>query len=194
MYNLAGSFKFILILVLVVGTPWRSFAAEEEFKFDTYKWDEFAREVELQKEKDRRNGISYIISGTLALVGGIWGESVSEDTAEKGIYTVFQTIGVASVGYGAYTWQIGGEERSIYQTLQYSKFTAEQKTHYLRVYNFQKKERERRDHLIRAVTHGLIAGLNFYNGSQQKQDGLKTTLYFIGGVNLLAAISFTLEF
>ena len=78
---------------------------------------------------------------------GEWGNSISEDTAEKGIYTVFQTIGVASVGYGAYTWQIGGEERSVFQTLEYSKFTPEQKSQFLRAYNFQRKEREKRDRL-----------------------------------------------
>ncbi len=182
------------VLLLVVGISGRAFAAEEEFVFDTNKWNEFAHEVEVQKEKDRRNGLSYVISGSLALVGGIWGNSIAEDTAEKGIYTVFQTIGVASVGYGAYTWQIGGEERSVYQTLQYSKFTPEQKSQFLRAYNYERKDRAKRDRLIRAVTHGLIAGLNFYNASQQKQESLKNTLYFVGGVNLLAAVSFTFEF
>lgn len=194
MYNWAGKFKIILPLILVMGFSQRTLAADDEFKFGTNKWDEFAREVESQKEKDRRNGISYIISGTLALVGGIWGNGVAEDTAEKGIYTIFQTIGVASVGYGAYVWKIGGEERSVYQTLQYSQFTAEQKSQFLKAYNFQRLEREKRDRLIRAVTHGLIAGLNFYNASQQKQDGLKNTLYFVGGVNLLASVSFAFEF
>lgn len=168
--------------------------AQDEFKFNSLKWDEFSKEVELQKEKDRRNGLSYIISGSLALIGGVLGNNVAEDTAEKGIYTVFQTIGVASIGYGAYAWQIGGEERSIYQTLQYSKLTPDQKSQFLRAYAYQRKEKEKRDRYIRAVTHGLIAGLNFYNASQQKQEGLKGTLNFIGGVNLLAAISFTFEF
>lgn len=170
------------------------FAAEEEFQFTTSKWDEFAKEVELQKERDRRNGISYMISGSLALVGGIAGNGLAEDTAEKGIYTVFQTIGVASIGYGAYKWQVGGEERFVYQSLQYSKLTPEQKTQFLNAYNLTRKERERKDRLVRAVTHGLIAALNFYNASQQSQDGLKTSLAFIGGVNLLAAVSYTFEF
>ena len=194
MWNWAGDFKIILTLFLVLILSGRAFASDDEFKFTTNNWDEFSKEVELQKQKDRRNGISYVISGSLALVGGILGNGVAEDTAEKGIYTVFQTIGVASIGYGAYTWQIGGEERSVYQTLQYSKLTPEQKSQFLRAYNFQRKEKEKRDRYIRAITHGLIAGLNFYNASQQKQDSLKNTLYFVGGVNLLAAVSFTFEF
>ncbi len=194
MCNWVGKFKIIILLCLIIGNVRPAFAEDEEFKFNTSKWDDFSRNVELQKEKDRRNGISYIISGSLALIGGVWGNSISEDTAEKGIYTVFQTIGVASIGYGAFVWQIGGEERSVFQTLQYTKFTPEEKSQFLRAYNFQRKEREKRDRNIRAITHGLIAGLNFYNGSQQKQDSLKNTLNFIGAVNLLAAISFTFEF
>lgn len=194
MSSWAGNFKFVLLFLFVSVFSGSAFAAQDEFKFDIHKWDEFAVAVEVQKEKDRRNGVSYVISGALALVGGIWGDSITDDTAEKGIYTVFQTIGVASIGYGAYTWQIGGEERSVYETLQYSKFTPEQKSHFLRAYNFQRKDREKRDRLIRAVTHGLIAGLNFYNASQQKQESLKNTLYFVGGVNLLAAVSFNFEF
>lgn len=162
------------------------------FKYD--KWDDFSKQVELQKKLDKQNGISYIISGSLALAGGIWAASLSEDIAERGIYTIFQTIGIASIGYGAYVWDIGGEERSIYSTLNNSQFSSEQKTQFLKSYNFEKKEREKRDRRIRAVTHGLIAGLNLYNGSQQKSQSLKNTLNFIGCVNILAAISFTVEF
>lgn len=193
MYNWAGKFK-ILFLILTLCLPLTGVAADSDFKFDKSNWGEFAKEVELQKEFDRTNGYSYIISGSLALAGGIWGNSISNDTAEKGIYTIFQTIGIASIGYGAYTWQIGGEERSIYNTLQYTKFSPEQKSHFLQAYNFQRKEREKRDRLIRAITHGLIAGLNFYNASQQPHAGLKNTLLFIGGVNMLAAVSFSYEF
>ncbi len=192
MHNWAGNFKIFFLIAIFVFAK-NSFA-DNEFKYTSLKWEDFSKDVELQKEKDRKNGLSYIISGTLALAGGILGSNVVEDTAEKGIYTVFQTIGVASIGYGAYIWQIGGEERSVFQTLQYSKLTSEQKTQFLRAYNFQRKEKEKKDRNIRAITHGLIAGLNFYNASQQKQDGLKSTLNFIGGVNLLAAISFTFEF
>lgn len=172
----------------------QSFANENEFQFTTSNWEDFSKEIEMQKEIDRKNGMSYLISGSLALVGGILGGNMTDDPAEKGIYTVFQTIGVASIGYGISVWQIGGEERSLYQTLQYSKLGSEQKSQLLRAYNFQRKERERKDHIIRAITHGLIAGLNIYSATQQKQDGLKNSLYFVGGVNLLASISFTFDF
>lgn len=192
MCNWAGKFKLIFYFLLLICTL--SPASAQESNFNYAKWEDFSKQVEQQKKLDKQNGISYIISGSLALAGGIWAASLSEDIAERGIYTVFQTIGIASIGYGAYVWDIGGEERSIYTTLSNSQLSKEQKSQFLNAYNLEKKEREKRDRRIRAVTHGLIAGLNFYNSSQQKSQSLKNTLNFIGGVNLLAAISFTVEF
>lgn len=161
---------------------------------DTIQWQDFARDVRRTEREDFRNGLSYIISGSLALVGGLAGSGITHDPVERGIYTFFQTIGIASIGYGAYTWRIGGEERSLYTTLQQSHLTPEQRTNFLRAHALQKRTRDRRERIIKAVTHGLIAGLNIYNATQQQQDSIKTGLYFIGGVNLLAAISYTFEF
>lgn len=195
MSSSAGNFKIILmILVFLASSIGYGFEEESKFKFGSSKWEKFSQDVELQTEQDRKNGLSYIISGSLALVGGIIGDSVAEEPSEKGIYTVFQTIGVASIGYGAYTWQIGGEERSLYRSLELSNLSSEQKSQFLQSYIVQRKARERQDRKLRAITHGLISALNFYNGTQQKQAGLKNSLYFIGGINLLAAISFTFEF
>lgn len=158
------------------------------------KWDEFAHEIDLQKDLDTKNGLSYIISGALALGGGIWGANIAEDGAEKGIYTIFQTIGIASVGYGTYTWKIGGEERSIYQTLNNTGLTSDQKSQFLKSYAAVRKQKEKQDRFIRSITHGLIAAINIYNASQQDLDSVKSGLYFIGAVNLLACASFTFEF
>lgn len=161
---------------------------------DTITWEQYSKDVERLEKTDYRNGLSYIISGSLALAGGIVGSNLTDDSLEKGVYTIFQTIGVASVGYGAYVWKIGGEERTITRSLQYSKLPPDQRTNFLRSFYAQKKASETRERQIKAITHGLIAGLNFYNASQQKQDSIKNGLFFIGSVNLLAAISFTFEF
>jgi len=199
MCSWAGKFKVGLafgmaLLLLVPAGPAAAASEDADIQFNTNRWEEFAYQVELQKARDYRNGLSYVISGALAVVGGFLGSNITEDPMEKGIYTVFETIGIASVGYGAYTWQIGGEERSFYQILQGSRLTIEQKTQLLRSFAFAKKEREKRDRMIRAITHGLIAGLNIYSAATAQNDSLKTGLYFIGGVNLLAAVSFTFEF
>lgn len=197
MFNWVGKFKrahLSLFFILLVLNGLIARASDQEFQFENTEWSEYTKEVELQKLYDKRNGISYIISGSLALLGGIWGGSVTTDTAEKGIYMAFQTIGVASVGYGAYLWNVGGEERNLYSTLQKLKYTDEQKSQFLKTYRAQAKERVRKERLVKAITHGLLAGINLYNASQQKQDSLKGALYFVGTVNLLAAVSYTFEF
>ncbi|OQW51109.1 MAG: hypothetical protein A4S09_10420 [Proteobacteria bacterium SG_bin7] len=190
MCNWVGRFNFInLILIFALSSV--AIASDQTYSL---KWDEFTKEIDLQKKLDYKNGLSYIISGALALGGGIWGANLAQDGAEQGIYTIFQTIGIASIGYGAYTWKIGGEERSIYQTLNDTKLTSEQKSQFLKSYAIVRKQKEKQDRLIRSITHGLIATINVYNATQQDLESVKTGLYFIGAVNLLACASFTFEF
>ena len=50
--------------------------------------------------------------------------------------------------------------------------------------------REKQQRFVRALTHGMIAALNIYGATQQTNDTVKNALYFLGGVNTLAAISF----
>jgi hypothetical protein len=192
MFNWAGRFSAIAVAIVLACSHASAGTLDDDEKEVT--WDLFAHEMIRQERLDYRDGLSYVISGTLALAGGIAGANVSKDPLEDGIYTLFQTIGVASVGYGVYTWKIGGEERSLFETLRMAKLTPAQKTAFLDAYKQQRAEREKKERLVKIVTHSLIAGLNFYNASQQTNDTIKTGLYFIGGVNLLAAISFTFEF
>lgn len=195
MFNWVGRFSLLLILTLSLLAGPAAVAAEDTFVPSAdVTWSEFSRDVALQERRDAKNGLSYIISGSLALAGGLVGNGITNDSIEKGIYTVFQSIGIASIGYGSFVWKIGGEERALYKTLQESRLTAEQKTLFLRSYVAQRKERESKERVVKAITHGLIAGLNFYNASQQKQTSIKTGLNFIGGVNLLAALTYTFDF
>jgi hypothetical protein len=190
MCNWAGRFKTAIILFFYFLTS-QIILASEDIKITSTEWEQFALEVNKQRASDYRNGLSYMISGSLALAGGIWGSNITKDPAEKGIYTVFQSIGIASIGYGAYTWQIGEEDRTIYRILANTRFTNQQRSLFLKAYASERAERERKERWIRALTHGLISGINFYNASQQNNQNVKNGLNFIGGVNLLAAISFT---
>jgi hypothetical protein len=151
-------------------------------------------EVRLAKLKaeERVEGMSYVISGGIGLLGGLAGTSVTNDPLEKGIYAVFQSIGIASIGYGAFKWQIGDDQRLIVDALRTSpELSAQEKVNFLNHYKAEKKSLEKKERLIKAVTHGLIAALNFYNISLQKQDGVKSALTFIGTANLLACISYS---
>lgn len=192
--KLAGNFKYLVILILISTSV--SFAQEKKSNFRNktieMEWTDYDQVAARAAAADRTNGISYIISGGVALVGGIAGANVTSDPLEKGVYALFQTIGIASIGYGAYKWKIGDEDRLLMNSLHDSRDLSDaQKISFLKVYNDQKKELLRQERYIKAITHGLIAALNIYNASQQTQDGVKNTLYFVGGANLLASLSYT---
>jgi hypothetical protein len=185
-------FNYFFIFLFIIFFQTRVFAQELNVKPDPLKtWDQYEAFIQKQTELDRKNGLAYIISGSIALAGGLAGSGVTVDPLEKGIYALFQTIGVASVGYGAYRWQIGSEDRLLFSSLQETaSLNDKQKLDVIRSYEIQKKQIEAREKMIRVVVHGLIAGLNLYNGSQQSNESVKNTLFFIGGANLLASISY----
>ena len=154
-------------------------------------WLKFESKMLGQKETDKIDGISQILSGSLALVGGIYGGTVTQDPIEKAVYTVFQSVGVASVGFGVYQWRVGGEERKLHQILKTSHWMSdEQKGLFLTTYDLESAHTTKQISNIRGLTHGLIALLNFYNGSQQQNPSVKNSLFFIGGVNAIASLSF----
>lgn len=193
----AGSCRALLFLLIFcfVGQAWAA-AGDDGYKTllmeKDLTWSEYSRIENFNEQRDATNGVSYIISGSLALVGGLVGSGVTSDPIEKGIYALFQTIGIASIGYGAYKWKVGDEERLLMETLRNSpELSNNQRAAFLHSYYRQKKQTEKNDRLIRAITHGLIAALNFYNASQQNQPGVRNTLFFIGGANMLASISYT---
>lgn len=144
------------------------------------------------KDQEKLEGVSYIISGSIGLLGGLAGTSVTADPLEKGIYAVFQSIGIASIGYGAFKWQVGDEQRLVLESLRTSgELSPQDKMKFLNHYRREKKALEKKERFIKAVTHGLIAALNFYNLTLQTQDGVKSTLTFIGTANLLACLSYS---
>jgi hypothetical protein len=184
---------FICTLFSVVSWTYNQSAqARNEVKLDQSTWTRFENYNISRNRSDYTNGISYILSGTLAVIGGFVGDSLSQDPLEKGVYTAFQTIGIASIGYGASNWKIGSDERMLFDTIKAAEGLDEaSKSSLVRSYYQQKAVRESNQKLIKAITHGMIAALNFYSASQQKNESIKNTLLFFGGVNLLATISYS---
>lgn len=198
-YNWAGKFNQLVIssvFLMLVMLPSLPVRAMDDFIVnpETVRWDQYSKQMDYQERKDYRDGMSYVISGSIALAGGLVGDTITHDYIEKGIYTIFQTIGIASIGYGAYTWKIGSADRDFYKTVDSLKLSDDQKTMIIRSYYGQKKLSEKNERFIKAITHGLIASLNFYSASRQRNETVQNSLAFIGGVNLLATIAYSFEF
>lgn len=150
---------------------------------------EYYLKVQAQHKKE---GLGYIISGTVALSTGLIGENQISDPLEKGVYTLFQTIGIASIGYGAYQWKVGDESRHFFNVIDSeSSLTSEQKLKVYRRYLKLSSQREIEINRIKSLTHGLIALLNFYSGNKQENKSVQSSLYFVGIVNTIASISYS---
>ena len=160
-----------------------------ELQTDDWKgFEDFIRETDRQ---DKVDGYSYLISGTLASVGGLVGYYSSADTFAKAVYSISQTIGVGAIGFGGYKLFVGNENRVFYKTLRSSHLSPQDRDILLYNYRLQKGTEEARIRKVKALTHGAIALLNLYNAMRESHDDLKTALYFVGAVNFFAAISFT---
>ena len=154
-------------------------------------WKKFEDSTVKQEREDRYNGLSYIISGSIAVASGFAGGEITNDPVEKGVYTVFQSIGIAAIGYGAYTWTVGNDDRLMYSALKDSKLSPRERSAVLQSYWLHKQRRERNERIVKAVTHGLISGFNFFNASRQDPGPVRNAMFFIGGVNALACISYS---
>jgi hypothetical protein len=158
------------------------------------EWSKYLEWSQSQLANEQRDGISYIISGSLAVIGGVIGGSLSTDHVERGMYTVFQTIGLASVGYGAHMYWIGSSDRRTFEILNNSTMSYDARLEYLRAAEQHRQTVRRRERILRIATHALIAGLNVYSASIQGNETIRNGLYFVGGLNALAAISYSIDF
>lgn len=158
-------------------------------------WKALGTDMRSKRMMSNKLGWSYVISGGIGFAGGLAGEDIATDPLEKAVYTVFQTIGIASIGYGLFKVYIPPEDEKLYRLLDSDlSLTDLQREKLFKVYQDQQTENLRKEKTIRAITHGLIAALNFNNASKQKQGTIKDALLFVGGVNLLACVSYSFDF
>ncbi len=155
-------------------------------------WNSFENSVLTNQQIDKFRGNSEVWTGGLALLLGLLGDSVSSDPLEKGVYTIFQSVGVGSIGLGLYDKQIGSEDQKIYKMISTSlaPLSLEQKNALITNYSSVKNLFNSKENTIKLITFSLISVTQFYNGSRIQNSSVKNTLYFIGAVNALVAISF----
>jgi hypothetical protein len=184
-----------VLLIIFLTAPSFAVADAPEISFDGVRqhptWNNFSLLMKDQEDKDSIIGVSYIISGGIAITGGLIGYYSSQDVFSQAVYSVAQTVGIAAVGYGAYTMALGDDHRVFYQTLRDTRdLTPRQRDELVKSYFDLEQTREKKAKTIKAITYALVALLNGYNGFTATNSDLKTALYFVAGVNALASISF----
>ena len=156
-------------------------------------WPQFERSVKLKIDQDRTQGISYLIGGALTFAGGVVGSFQSSDPAEKVVYTVFQNVGIASVGYGYFRWKSGDESRRFYYTLRDSRIGLRDRQDLIARWESHRADSLRQERIMRAVVHGLLGATNVLNALRQDNRSVQNGLYFLGAINLLASVTYTFE-
>lgn len=154
---------------------------------DWSKFDQFM--IDRQKE-DEITGLSYLLSGALATIGGNIGYYSSSDSFSRGAYALTQSVGIVAIGYGASIYWNGNEFDSFYRAVRDSSLTPLQKTEILQKFLSNEKSQRERTRWIRMGTHALLAAVNFYSASQEKDKDVKSIFQFLGGVNALLAFTY----
>lgn len=181
-----------VFLIVFVFTSMPAAGGENKRYVGEPEWDHFSRFVEEQDDRDRRQGTAYMVSGALAVIGGTIGYQQTQDPFARTVFTISQSMGIAAIGYGAYMLEVGHEDGAFYRAVDRTPgLSPAQKNGLLANYLAEKNANQKKAKLIKAFTHGFIAALNFYNGSKQTDSNLQSVHYFIGGLNLVAAVSFS---
>ncbi|WP_413560452.1 hypothetical protein [Bdellovibrio sp. HCB209] len=155
------------------------------------EWSQFGKFVKEQQEEDERLGLSYMISGGIAAIGGVVGYDQSEDALSRSVYAITSTVGIAAIGLGASHYWTGNEYDSFFYALEHSNISAQEKNRILQRYLEKEKEKRESRRWIRVVTHSLIAIANFYSASRETNGDVKPVFVFLGTVNTVLAVSYS---
>jgi hypothetical protein len=152
-----------------------------------------SRKATALSSEDHANGWAYVISGGVVLGLSIPMYYLSEDVFARVVYTAGQTLGVAAVGYGSYLVLIENDYARFKGVVdRVPSLTPGQRNQLAWSFLEDNAARARSVRKIRVISHGLTAGLSFLSGSTTSNRELRTAQYFIGGINVLAALSFGL--
>ncbi len=139
-------------------------------------------------------GWSYVISGGVVLAGSIPGFYLSKDLFAQAVFSIGQTLGVAAVGYGTYLVSIRNDYSQFVRILKgVPELSIGERNHLARQFLVERAATAKASRRIRVITHSLTGLLNLVNGVTASSTELKTALFFLAGINALAAGSFAIN-
>jgi hypothetical protein len=186
--------KKLLLIFFVLIFAQLSFAGidrDEETEYNgPMQWKEFRKFVLEEHERDQERGLSYMISGGIAALGGTLAYQNAEEPFGRAMYAITANVGVAAIGLGATYYWTGNENDSFFHAIEGSSLSPQQKNEVLN--RFLTRQRHEREHRrwIQVATHALIAVMNLYSAQQEKNADIQSVFYFLGGANAILAISY----
>ncbi len=181
---------FVLFIIFLATS--QTWAMERELSYEgDPQWNEFRHYVLEQQKEDQTNGVAYMISGTVAAIGGAVGYYQSEEIFSRTIFAITSNLGLAAIGLGATYYWTGNEVDSFFYAIDGSSLNLQQRNEVLQRY--LSKERQEKEHRrwIRVATHALLAAANFYSASQENSNEVRSVFYFLGAANTVLALSYS---
>ncbi len=153
-------------------------------------WASFqVKMVELESQQIR-TGLAYMISSGLVFTGATIGYSNVNSPIEKWVYSFSQSLSIAAFGYGYYQYHIGSSERNFYELLSSSRsLSDQQRDELVKNYIALREKQKETNKWIHFSTYTALAALNIYQASRERNPDVKNSMYFLGGISALAAIS-----
>lgn len=184
--------RALLLFILLGSGAHAGTQAKSEGRYDgPGNWNEFRQFVHVHQEEKERKGLAFMISGTLAAIGGSVGYHDSEEVFSRTVFAITSNVGIGAIGLGATYYLTGSEAQSFYSSIEGSSLSPAQKNEVLqRFLQNERRERERRK-WIRVATHALLATANFISASQEDSDEVRSVFYFLGGANTVLAITYS---
>ncbi len=183
--------RFFILGLFLLAASWGEAKEKQDYYDGVAQWKEFKEFVVEQRAEDEKLGLSYMISGAVATVGGVYGYYAAEEVFSRSMFAVTSTIGLAAIGLGASYYWTGNEYDSFYYALEGSGLSLSQRNKVLQRY--LEKEKVEREHRkwIRVATHALIATVNIYGATHESNNDAKAIFWFLGGTNAILAVSYS---
>ena len=191
--NCPSNFKLYALLVFVATLLPQIGRAADYSRPSTGAYELLEKKADAINNENRTNGWAYVISGGVMLGISIPAYYLSEDVFAKVIYTVGQTLGIASVGYGSYLVLIENDYTRFQRVIKgVPELSLKERDHLAERFLEENSQRARSVRRIRVITHSLAAGLNYLDGFTSENQNLKIAYFFLAGINTVAALSFGL--
>lgn len=181
--------SFLLAFVLA-SQAFAGTVTKEKFK-ESRTWQEFEQEIQELEESDRKDGLSYLLSGSLVVVGGITGYQTTNDTAVKFVFGILQGLGVGAIGLGLNKLNGDHDYNSFYQSLRSTDLTAEQRDQMVRTYLEHERARKETERKISVATNILAGLLDIYAATRESDSSSKAAFYFLAGIHAALAVSYS---
>ena len=156
-------------------------------------WPSFEEYMKQKEHQDEIQGLSYMISGGLAVIAGTSGYFSATSSVSRSFFALAQTIGVIGVGYGAQSYYLGNGHQSFYLSVKNSNLTPEQRNQILNHYLILEKKRHDQARWIQVGTHSLIALVNLYTASRETDESVKNLLGVVAATNIVMAVTYSFD-